>query len=199
MGFRGGEVGAGRLLIAVASASAVGSIASASALGAGTTSASLTATIPVAPPPVMSVTLSASSDAYGSCVTPSGPTPGLAFPNGQCNTPTFTATAGTASEDIDVQGSNAVPSDGGTQWTLFPTADPGANQFYELTHENSSGSTGTILSDTPACDLAFDDGCAATAGEIGLPEELEMLGPSSSSDSSSSFTTTVTWTAVAAS
>ena len=141
-----------------------------------------------------SVTISASSETYSTCQGTAGA--GLAIPGGACTTPFFTVTDnGTASENVMVEGANAVPSDNGTPWTLGTSS--GANEYYEETAESPASQGAAELNvNAPVCDGAFNKGsCAATAGQTGSSEQLLMDGPSSSSDSSSAFTTTVTWTA----
>ncbi len=168
---------------------------------------SITATINIL---VRSVTVSPSSIAYVNCTTHAGGSTGtgLAFPNGQCTTmgTTITITNGPADGHIDVQGADAIPADNGAHWTLCSDAatacsggsnTPGADQFQELT----AGNGATILTTSPQCDDAFDalpspPGCTATAGQTSTGEWLSLTGPSTSSDSSTSFTTVVTWTAV---
>jgi hypothetical protein len=173
------------------------------------TSGGLTATIPIAPPPVKSVTVSATSETFGSCTGTS--TTALSFPNGHCNTPSVTVSNdGPTAEQIYVQGSDAVPADGGTHWTLCSvqgsaappcpggtSGAPGVNQFF--------GATGSVTSATPLalsaqCDVGFQPSqggtCNASPGQVGAAESLLMEGPSQTSDTSPTFTTTITWTAV---
>lgn len=193
------------------------SLSAAPALAASTGSS--TGTITVATPAVYSVTVSPSTFSFGSCGTNLGASTGssLGFPNGKClygtgsgsvYTTGFTITNTGAAGHIDVNGANAVPSDAGTPWTLCTeqstcTNDgglyPGANQFQVNTEADPEGSNAyAILSNSPACDGAFDGGttggCSAASGASQI-EGLVMTGPESSTDTSSTFTTTLTWTA----
>ncbi|HEY1830006.1 MAG TPA: hypothetical protein VGG38_07175 [Acidimicrobiales bacterium] len=183
----------------------------------------MTATIYAQTPPTYSLTVSPTTISFCSAGTP------LTYPNGLCTygnlpnsgpvtdgvTITNTGTAG----DIDVNGANAVPSDGVTadDWTLCngtsasddpsavncPGADngnpghPGSNQYALDTEANISGGTVPYpLSDSPTCDVAFSglETCAATS-EQSQEEALFLEGPSSTTDTSATFTTTITWTA----
>jgi hypothetical protein len=151
-----------------------------------------TATIPVQQV-VRSVTVSPNAVTYGNC-TKGGAS--LTFPNDTCYAPPITVTNSGTAGHINVHGSDAVPSDNGTPWTLAP-GSPGADQFTESLTGSTQG--GATLSNTDSCDKAFDDfqasDCAAGPNQS-QSESLYMTGPSSSTDSSSSFATTITWTAV---
>jgi hypothetical protein len=189
-------------------------------------SASVTATINVAPPPVRSLTVSTEAINYMVCYEADETYSGseLTLPHGKCegrNEPGgefyFTITNGGVSSDIDVAGQDAAPSDNGDPWTLcgaspmgsqacggtgsvqLPvsvTSPPAVNQYIEETvHPESSA--GVALSDFPQCDLAFSVGnCEASANQSEA-ESLIIEGPESSTDTSSTFTTAITWTAVA--
>jgi hypothetical protein len=176
------------------------------------TTGSSTATIDVAPE-VLSLTVSPETVSFSSCTfyTGTGSVSGsaLQFPNGTCDVGTgaggaeddlvtggVTITNTGVAGDIDVNGADAIPSDDGTPWILQPSTDglPGVNQFNLWTAWVYTTNLGT----TPACDDAFnapDTGCGATAGQS-QEEEIELRGPSSSTDTSSVFTTIITWTAV---
>jgi hypothetical protein len=131
----------------------------------------------------------------------------LTSPNGLCQSPTVTITNGQAAGNIDVSGANAVPSDeSGNDWTLYSSLSgpPGVNQYEEGTYSvdypvYAPGSTvpapGALLTTTPQCDLAIsNESCYAQAGQASH-EYVELEGPSSSSDQSPIFSTSVTWTA----
>jgi hypothetical protein len=181
---------------------------------------SSTGTITVAATAVYSVTVSPSFS-FGICTANGGaPSTGstLVFPNGYCFSGTASGsvyTAGVtitntgAAGHIDVNGANADPSDLGTPWTLCGlatttpcpsgSATPGANQFEMTTWGDPNGGNAyTTLSNSPVCDMAFDGGtsggCSATSGASQI-EGQNMVGPESSTDTSSTFTTTLTWTA----
>jgi hypothetical protein len=55
--------------------------------------------------------------------------------------------------------------------------------------------------DTPSCDITFDlptqQGCAASSGQA-QHEGITIVGPSSSTNTSTAWTVAITWTAVAA-
>ncbi len=139
----------------------------------------------------------------------------LGFPNGRCIVglvspgiyPITITNTGIAS-DIYVNGSSANPADGGTQWVLCNRGDhpgvscaghedkPGADQYlienFSSTGEQTNGITGT-----PTCDREFDSSgsCWAVQGSW-QSEGIELIGPSSSSDDSTKWTMTITWTPV---
>jgi hypothetical protein len=133
----------------------------------------------------------------------------LAFPNGTCSTNgVVTITNGTQVGHIDVQGADAIPSDSGTHWTLCGGtgasctgtggAKPGQDQFEQGTTNATATPTPVPMTTSPACDIEFDGtagDCVAGSGQS-QSEDLFLVGPSASTDTSASFTTTVTWTAV---
>jgi hypothetical protein len=184
---------------------------------AGSVSLSLT-TVPT----IRSVTVSPAKASFGDCVggeasqnTHSTATR-LGFPNGQCwvglMTPgiypiTITNT-GIASE-IYVNGSSASPADGGDQWTLCNTGDhqavactgrtknlPGTDQ-YLVQNFSSTGEHAAGITENPACDREFDPsgGCWAVEGSW-QTEGIELTGPAFTSEGSTKWTVTITWTPV---
>jgi hypothetical protein len=200
-----------RTAIAAFAAGALALIPAASAPAAGT--ANLNMAIDVA---VRSLTVSPGS--INECDSP------LTFPNDLCPhlenlAAQITITNGGAGGHVDVNGTNAVPSDGsGNDWLLCQAIGPvgcaggglpGADQFSQQTCGTfssgpvSGSSCSTYVTAGPECDTAFEwsatsgsvAGCASTAGQTAT-EFLDLRGPSSSSDQSPVFTTTVTWTAV---
>jgi hypothetical protein len=122
-----------------------------------------------------------------------------------------------------VSGSNAVPADNGAQWSLcnpnISTAGtssssttapscagsnglPGMNQ-YTVTNFASGVAYANPLSTNASCDQEFDavptGGCTATPPELQSQvqhEGLVLTGPETWDDHSTSWTITVTWTAV---
>jgi hypothetical protein len=206
-----GRSGALRRRVIVALAAAALAASAAGPAWAQTTSGGTTAFIPVAQPPVRSITVSPGTVTYTNCTGGNSTATQLGFPNGTCTvaSPAITVTNGPAPGHIDVNGANATPADGGTHWALCgpnagepacaaPPDIPGADQFSEDTISPSG--TGVILTTTPSCDGAFNstnaaDNCAASAGHS-TGEGLFVRGPSSSTDTSANFSTTVTWTAV---
>lgn len=152
----------------------------------------------------LSLTVSPSSFSYCSATSP------LSFPNGFCySDPSVTVTMGNVGGHVDVNGADAVPSGGGgTAWTLCggsngaPACDgagsaPGLDQYSEMTMLNGQVFVNGMLANTPACDLAFMNGndCVAGAGQS-ESENFALEGPSATSSTSSSFTTSITWTAL---
>lgn len=111
--------------------------------------------------------------------------------------------------DILVQASNAVPSDGGNQWRLCKIGGdsavacdghhglPGKDQFV-VTDFSSTGRHRTELTGTYVCDTEFNSsgGCLALTGQS-QREGLELIGPSTPDDNSTSWKVTITWIAVA--
>jgi hypothetical protein len=160
----------------------------------------------------------------GAAPTASTPTE-LGYPDGQCSVGTLAGESdgGTApisvtntgiAADIDVNGASAGNESG--NWGLCQSAgpsetcdgsedQPGSDQFQVQNFavegngeaENSDG-----LSLTPTCDYMFDFtgtsalGCSATAGQS-QDEGLVLTGPSATSDTTTTWSTSVTWTAVA--
>jgi hypothetical protein len=177
-------------------------------------------------PTVRSVTVSPGSVTFGNCSGGSGYTNStanvLGYPNGSCSvgaigvngtfpiTVTYTGIPGS----VYVSGSNAVPSDNGTAWTLCsppgsPAGQaacsgtqglPGENQ-YMMENSAQAVENAGLLTTTPTCDKVFNStgGCSATPQEFRSQvqhESLVLTGPSSWDDTSTSWTITVTWTAV---
>lgn len=146
----------------------------------------------------------------------------LNFPNGGCSTPSVTVTNGNTPAAISVAGADMVPADNATHWALCtfggttsactgpqfisgpngPMRYPGTDEYYETISSSSglnlgSNSTqGTLqaLSNTAAADSLFGPTGGASANQQ-KSEFLAVTGPSQSSDSSTSWGTTVTWTA----
>jgi hypothetical protein len=173
----------------------------------------ISATINVVPPAVKSVTVSVSTLTYGNCTGGSSTANQLGFPNGGCTTSTYTVTNGNTAAQIDVTGADAVPSSGGTHWTLCggggaggPPACTGAgaaagqDQYLEFVINPAFTTAGqTTLANSPQCDGAFwnsNTACGTSAANTSASEHLQANGPSVSTDGSSTFTTTVTYTAV---
>lgn len=172
---------------------AVGAAHVSSAFAGGTTG-SVNATIDIAPLPTLSLTVSPASFTYCS------PQAGLTFPNGQCTASSaVTITYGNEAGHVDVTGADAVPNVGNVPWTLCGgtgpvctgTDGPGPDQYFE--------SAGVFLTKTAQCDTDFVAGgtpCDAAGGQS-VNETFGIEGPSTStSDGASSFSTSITWTAV---
>lgn len=196
-----GITGRGRRAVTAVALSAVALTATGGTALAGS---QITATINVAAP-VKSVTVSVGTLAYGFCNGGSSTTSKLGFPNGQCFTTNYTVTNGNTAAQIDVTGSDAVPSSGGTHWTLCggsapactaPSSSPAQDQYKETVFNGAAGSS-TFLTNSPQCDGAFSNPtCGVSPASASDSEALQIIGPSTSSDGSSTFTATVTYTAV---
>ena len=157
------------------------------------TSAVETSTIPIA---VLSITISPTTSTFGSCSEGNSTPTGLGFPNGQCIAPGdlsgITITNEGAAGRIFVQGGDAIPSDGGTHWTLVGST-PARDQYFMATSAVPNNGGGVVLTTSPQCDTAFGGTtCAAAAGASAV-ERLNLVGPSVSTDTSPSFSTQVTW------
>jgi hypothetical protein len=182
-------------------------------------SGSVTATIYAQAPSTYSITVGPSAISFCSVTSP------LTYPDGSCGyghipgsgsvTGGVTITNTGAAGHIDVNGADAVPSDNVTSdnWTLCgsscdgPTEDglpagaapqlPGPNQFELDTESNTSVGFGPVVLNAPQCDTAFTgstNACSATTGQS-QDEAIGFTGPSSTTDTSSTFSTTITWTA----
>jgi hypothetical protein len=184
-------------------------------------SASITITLKTVPT-VVSVSVSPSTATFGGCtggnssVDTASTSGALGFPNGQCwvgksgsggSYPITITNTGVAAK-IDVSSGNAVPSVTGTQWGLCNLGNspavscangsgklPGNNQY--LLQNFAAGSVNTAgLTGTSACDPEFAAGsCAAVTGDA-QTEGIKVTGPELSSDTATSWTVTITWTAV---
>jgi hypothetical protein len=199
--FRVTRLHAARVMVATTAA-----LAAAAAVPAGLaladSSGTITETIHTG---LLSVTLSTNAVDLCSSATP------LTFPNGSCTSSSITITNGAVPANIEVNGADAVPSDGGTSWTLCSSGGPapactlptaqGQDQFSEQTLGKFMGPilANATVNTPPQCDTAFDSsaqGCTASAGQVGN-ERIQLVGPSASTDPSLTFSTSVTWTAVA--
>jgi hypothetical protein len=174
----------GRRALTAVALSAVALVATGVPARAGN---SVGVTIGVVPAPVKSVTVSVSSLTYGSCSGGSSTAGQLGFPNATCSTASYIVTNGNAAAQIDVTGADAVPSSGLTHWTLVPNM-PGQDQYTE----GIVGTTFTLLTNSPQSDRSFG---SAAAG-YSQSEAAIIGGPSSSTDASPTFTTTITYTAI---
>jgi len=173
-------------------------------------------------PTIRSVTVSPASASFGNCEgglasRNTQSTPGkLGFPNGHCFvgllTPGFypvTITNTGIASAIDVNGTSAYPSDGGVQWILCNrygrggpscTHDggrlPGKDQ-YLIENFSAAGEQSVGISGTPTCDPEFyaSGHCWAVQG-ASQSEGIELIGPLVSTDTSTKWTMTITWTPV---
>ncbi|HTA08497.1 MAG TPA: hypothetical protein VK836_08310 [Streptosporangiaceae bacterium] len=172
-------------------------------------------------PTIRSVTVSPAKAAFGTCsgglasrntLSTAGK---LGFPNGRCFVglaspgiyPITITNTGIAS-DIYVNGTSANPADNGDQWVLCGQGHdgtvactgrdgrPGTDQ-YRVETFSPAGERAAGLGTTPRCDNEFDaaHGCWAVEG-ASQSEGIELVGPSVSSDTSTKWTMTITWTPV---
>jgi plastocyanin len=150
-----------------------------------TKTAGLTATVSVSSQ-FKSVTVSTASTTFGNCTGGSSSGNTLGFPNGSCTTPAFNVTNnGSVPESIDVQASNAIPSDNGTPWSLIGQGTTPAQDQYQLKNQD------IYLSATPAVDPV--PGTLQPNTNVG--EVLSLTGPTASSDPSGQFASSVLYTA----
>ncbi len=165
-------------------------------------------------PSIRSVTVSPGKASFSNCTggkadaDTASTSNALGYPNGHCwvGTPVaggsfpITITYGGPPGRVFVDGANAVPSAGGGQWGLCnasvactgPGGAPGADQYmvknFGTDTNNSTGLTGSFT-----CDHEFSPrGCSATEGQS-QKEGVELIGPQSSGNTSTSWTVTVTW------
>lgn len=177
-------------------------------------------------PTIRSITVSPGSVTFGGCTGGGGATDStkkaMGYPNGSCYVgsisrqayPIAVTYSGLPGE-VFVTGSDAQPADGGHQWTLCsPQAGsqgsgpalctggnglPGQDQYWV---ENfAQGANSAVLTTTATCDQEFDSsgGCSASPAEFSKQtqhEGLLLTGPKTWDDHSTSWTMTVTWTAV---
>jgi hypothetical protein len=181
-------------------------------------SASIAVSLKVVPT-IRSVTVSPTKDTFGNCkggdssLNTAATSAALGYPNARCwlgkpgsAFPITITNSGIASY-IYVSGSNAVPSDGGTQWSLCNpganaavacTSDsglfPGKDQYVVRNFSPDRGLNSAGLTDTPACDTGFGSAntCWTTNGQS-QQEGLQLTGPSVMDDSSTAWTVTITW------
>jgi hypothetical protein len=133
----------------------------------------------------------------------------LGFPNGTCqvNAAIEITNSGIGS-DIDISGSAAEPADGVTSWSLCSTGSnspvactgrhhkPGPNQ-YEVVNFGTFGTLRGGITDTPRCDRVLGPlGSCWARHQLVVVEGLRLIGPQWSSDTSTDWTVTITWTPV---
>ena len=176
-------------------------------------------------PTVRSVTVTPKKARFGNCsggntnADTVSQNKALGFPNGTCWVgqagetgvlPVTVTNTGIAA-NIEVNGADAVPADGGTSWQLCNTGQnpanactsnngksPGLNQY--LLRNFGLGRAGLNspgLTNSPTCDVAFGSAsdCMARSG-LAMSEGIELVGPSASADISTHWHITITWTPV---
>lgn len=173
-------------------------------------------------PTIRSVTVTPGTVTFGNCTGGSGATnsseQAMGYPNGSCSVgaigvnetfPIAVSYTGLPG-NVYVSSSNAVPADGGTPWSLCspqgkPSCTggqglPGSDQ-YMIMNFAPQVPNATVLTTTSTCDAEFDPGggCTASPQEFAKQtqhEGLLLTGPRTWDDHSTSWTLTVTWTAV---
>jgi hypothetical protein len=152
------------------------------------------------------------TNCYGGSATDHTPSTSklLGFPNGRCSFYPITVTNQGIPAHIEVYASGASAAVGDGQWTLcsggaehpaVTCADapekPGLNQFL-LANFNQAGTTYSAgLTSNLGCDHVFNRsrGCWAGHGAQQV-EGIKITGPSQTTDTSTTWTMTVTWFAV---
>ncbi len=173
-------------------------------------------------PTIRSVTVSPDSVNFGDCTGGSGATnstlQAMGYPNGSCSVgavgvnatfPISVSYTGLPGE-VYVNATNAVPADGGTQWTLCSPQGQSAcnggqglpgNDQYTVENFAPEVANASALTSTAACDKQFNPGggCSAAPAQFATQtqhEGLLLIGPKTWDDHSTSWTMTITWTAV---
>jgi hypothetical protein len=177
-------------------------------------------------PTVRSITISPDKAKFGNCSRgdakdlTASTSAELGFPNGFCwvgtpgppgSFPIKITNNGIASQ-IEVKGSNAVPSGGGNQWSLCNLGDqpavactgpdgsaPGEDQYLVENFSPHGRQNSAGLSGEPECDAVFasSGGCWAAQDESQI-EGFKLIGPELSSNNSAKWTVTITWMPVPA-
>ena len=194
--------------------------ASAPPAGAGK-GASIAVSLKVVPT-IRSVTISPAKAKFGDChggyayLNTASTSGALGYPNGHCwlgspktSFPITITNTGIASY-MYVNGANAVPSDGLTEWSLCNPGSkpavactsnsgmsPGKNQYVVQNFSPNRKLNYAGLTNTVACDPEFGltSGCWSTYGQS-QREGLLLIGPAEIDDTSTSWTVTITWTPV---
>jgi len=209
-----GFVVAARLGLAAAALVLLGAVAGSASAG---NPAGLNVTLSTVSQAVKSVTVSPTGINYSQCVYGTSSGNSLGFPNGACLTPSpgVTVTNGNTPAAILVNGADMVPSDNGTHWTLCqgtsgpalcstggqPT--PFVDQYYETLNASGGYNTGPqqgagpflALANSAACDSIINPGCGQSMPGQQKTEFPAITGPSSSTDASTAWTTSIVWTA----
>ena len=164
-------------------------------------------------PNIRSVTVSPDKTTFSNCTggnpdldTKSTSTE-LGYPNGHCwagdpsgSFPIKIKYTGPPGQ-VFVSSSNAVPSAGGSQWSLCSTGCSGSQNLpgtdqYTVKNFGANRNTSTGLAGSLTCDHEFgSQGCSAKSGQT-QNEGVELIGPETTANTSStSWTVTITWAA----
>jgi hypothetical protein len=180
-------------------------------------SGSTTATLKVVPT-MRYVTVSPAKTTFADCTGGTAPFPSthaaLGYPNGSCSVGKPRATwpitiKNGPQANIYVQSSNAVPSDGGTQWVLCNVGGrstvacngrggrPGKDQFVVENFSQVRQKLSELTNANNVCDTEFNSsrGCPALTGQS-QREGIVLIGPSKSDDTSTFWKIKITWIAV---
>ncbi len=166
--------------------------------GAATT-ATATGTMVVG---VRSVSVTPTTFSFGECTLDGTPTI-LQFPNDHCTVGWFVITNGTAASHVDMAVSAFRPRDRRQAWypcgspggvaCTGPGGAPGKDQFL---WQSNWGETFGLTAQCDQHAMPIEATCPLTgSGATGQDYDI-MEGPTSSTDQSSSFTITLTWTAL---
>jgi hypothetical protein len=132
----------------------------------------------------------------------------LGFPNGTCSFYPISITNQGIPAHIELYGSDASAADGNGEWTLCnlgtkpavsctgPRGKPGLNQ-YVLANFNEAQDYSAGLTANLSCDHVFNQPHRCWAGHDARQlEGIKVTGPSQTTDTSTTWTMTVTWFAV---
>jgi hypothetical protein len=131
----------------------------------------------------------------------------LGFPNGNCSFSPITVTNQGIPAHIEVYGSDAAAADGDGQWTLCtvgakpactgPRGKPGLNQYVLANFNQAQTDYLASLTANLSCDQVFNLSHRCWAGHHAQQQEgIEVTGPSQTTDTSTTWTMTVSWFAV---
>jgi hypothetical protein len=172
-------------------------------------------------PTIRSVTVSPDSVTFQHCHGGAAPTSStstqMGYPNGICTVGSsgangsfpITITYKGLPGNVWVSGSSAAPADNGPSWSLCTPGGqpacsggqhkPGADQYTVETFAEQVANSAVMIG-SPACDPEFDPsgGCIASPAEFktqSQTEGLQLIGPNTWHDNSTSWSITITWIA----
>jgi hypothetical protein len=134
----------------------------------------------------------------------------LVINGGECGSATqLMVTVGSVPAIVDVQGTNFAPADNGTPWVLCapgngcngpPNATylPGADQaqvFLTGDGPQFSKPAQSFVVDAATCDKSVNFNCTPVPAGTAVSQNVSLIGPTSSTDLSTTFTDTITWIA----
>lgn len=172
-------------------------------------------------PTIRSITVSPGSVTFGHCSGGAGSTSStseqMGYPNGICTVGSsgangsfpVTITYKGLPGSVYVGGSSAAPADNGASWSLCTPGGqpactggqdrPGKDQYTVETFAEQVANPAVVFGNR-ACDQEFDSGggCTATPAEFktqSQTEGIQLMGPNTFDDISTSWSITITWTA----